>query len=411
MSDSEVGTLAARVGVIGTSKRAASYFRSLSDELRAEVQVAALADPNGSNRRKFEELICPGSTPQHYGDSASMLADGPLDAVVIASPNSVHAEDAEQVMSRGIRLLLEKPVAVSVEECARLWNVYQQRPETQVFVGFVLRYTCFYEKIKQLIDAGSLGEILAIDADENVGTYVTNALHSGWRKNDAMSGGFIVEKCCHDLDILNWLVGAKAERVFSIGRRTHFVPRPASEQHPRFAAVEVPGNNMDYGDKSLEAMFFVAEDSSPYQANIASPDHQSVMVEYQQGTICTLTAVIGQPRPTRRIRIYGSDGSLSGDIDESRIFVDRPARVGNGWTREEIPVDAPSNGHHGGDGVIREAFWNAVTGRSAEGSRAGLKEGIESVLVGIAAERSRASGQPVMMAPMREEVFGPDLLG
>lgn len=407
MSGRDSDSSIAKVGVIGTSKRAGSYFRHLSREVADAVQVAALADPDTDNRRKFEKLICPDSGPRHYSSGTAMLnEEEELDAVVIASPNAFHAEDAVQVISRGIPLLLEKPVAISVADCARLWEAHQRTPRSNIFVGFVLRYTPFYVKVKEIVGSGILGGILTIDVDESVGTYVTSVLHQGWRRHDTTSGGFIVEKCCHDMDIINWLVSATPERVFSIGRRTHFVPRPASERHSRFDVVDVPRGDMDYGDAGVESKFFVPGGGSPYDISADSPDHQAVMIEYSQGTLCTLTAVMGQPRPTRRIRIYGSNGSLSGDIEESRITIDMPHRTGNGWAREEIRVDAEATGHHGGDTVIQDAFWSTVTGGESVGSRAGVKEGIESVLVGIAAEQARASGQPVLMSPLREEVFG-----
>ncbi|WP_129665664.1 Gfo/Idh/MocA family oxidoreductase [Phytoactinopolyspora endophytica] len=396
---------AARVGVIGTSKRAASYVRNLGDY--SGIHVAAIADPNERNRSRFERLVGGLSGLRQYDDGASMFRDELLDAVVIASPNAFHAEDAVRAMSKGIPMLLEKPVAVSVEQCVQLWREHERLAGRQVFVGFVLRYTPFYAKIKEIIDSGFLGEILSIEADENVGTYVTSVLHSGWRRNDRISGGFIVEKCCHDIDVLNWLVGAQPVRVFSMGTRSHFVPRPHNEQHPRFLAADVLRNGMDYGDTGLAATFFEAEDQSPYEVGATFPDHQSVMIEYAQGTLCTLTAVMGQPRPTRRIRIYGSDGALSGDIQESCIVLDRPDESGNRWTRSEIAIVADSSGHHGGDQAIQDAFWRTVGGVGESCARAGLKEGIDAVLVAIAAEQSRISGESVLMSPLHEQVFGP----
>ena len=116
-------------------------------------------------------------------------------------------------------------------------------------------------------------------------------------------------------------------------------------------------------------------------------------------------ACMGQPRTNRRLRVFGTDGSLEGDIAESKIVVHKPHSRGNGWEVAVHSVDAEAGNHHGGDAVISEAFWRLVA-NDAEGAKAGLREGIEAVLVALAAQESSASHRPVDVRAIRDHVFG-----
>jgi predicted dehydrogenase len=310
-------------------------------------------------------------------------------------------------MARGVHILLEKPVAITVEDCCRLWQASRSsaRPAS-VTVGFVLRYTPFYSKVKELISSGAIGSILAIDADENLGTDLTNLFHKGWRRDDRLAGGFMVEKCCHDFDILNWLTDAHVEQVFSMAKRTHFVPCPASGRSRRFdVPIDRRVDDADFGNREINEAFFTPSPGSPYDFPTDAPDHQAVLLDFDQGALGSFMACMGQPRTNRRLRVFGTDGSLEGDIAESRIVVHKPHNRGNGWEVAVHHVEAEAGNHHGGDAVISDAFWRLVANQP-EGAKAGLREGIEAVLVALAAQESSASRQPVDVRAMRDRVFG-----
>jgi hypothetical protein len=116
---------------------------------------------------------------------------------------------------------------------------------------------------------------------------------------------------------------------------------------------------------------------------------------------------MGQPRTNRRLRIFGTDGSLEGDIDDSKIVVHKPHSRGNGWDVAVHPVNAQKGNHHGGDAILSETFWRIVANQRG-GARAGLREGIEAVLVALAAQKSSASSQQIDVRALREHVFGLD---
>src|SRR5699024_9937484 len=101
---------------------------------------------------------------------------------VVTSPNYQHVPYANAAMSRSLPVMLEKPVATTVDDMATLWDAYENRPGGQVVVGFVLRYTPFYSRIREIIESGRLGESLSIQTDETLGTGLTMVQYRGWRQ-------------------------------------------------------------------------------------------------------------------------------------------------------------------------------------------------------------------------------------
>lgn len=405
-----------RVGVIGAGLRASGFFRDIPPDLEDAVQIAALADPDQTKRADFGELIAvtqqdpqahaavagrwaPGDHQAEYSDGLELLAEQPdLDALIVASPNSQHVPYAVEAMSQSLPLMLEKPVATSIEDLAALWRADQAVGGSTTLVGFVLRYTPFYSKVREIVQSGRLGTILSIEANENLATPLTKRQYRGWRQDTDKSGGWMVEKCCHDFDILSHLLDSRPTRVFSMASAQHFRPRPEAEQLARFQ-VEPPGGD-DAGQALPDTM-----QHSPYSASNL-PDRQVATLEFANGVYATFTATMAQPRTTRRIRIFGTEGMLEGATVEKAIRLQFPDPAGGrDFTEEHIDIAAGSSGHSGGDAVLNEAFWKLAAGRGNT-SRAGLAEGIDAVLTALAVQSSAASGQPVDMADLRSQVYG-----
>ena len=103
----------------------------------------------------------------------------------------------------GLIILLEKPVATTTRDCAAMWEAYLRHGRPPLAVGFVLRYTAFYGKVRELLDQGAVGKVLTIHATELLEPATTAVFMRGWRRKHDLSGPLILEKCCHDMDLLN----------------------------------------------------------------------------------------------------------------------------------------------------------------------------------------------------------------
>ena len=393
-----------RVAVVGAGIRSASYLRNVPEALRHRVDFVAVADFSAKRRRLMKEQFSCWGIPREFEDGNELLNETSYDALIIGSYNNTHAEFAINALDSGTSILLEKPVATTIGQCRMLWEKYSSCDHPKVFVGFVLRYSPFYQRVRDLIRGGAVGQLLAIDADENLSQSITSGFYRGWRRDDQLSGGFMVEKCSHDFDIFHMLTEKRVTRVFSMAQRTHFIDRPRQEQHRRFDPQIIRNLALDYGDIYTKQIFEDTPDISIYGAASDVPDHQAVMLEYEDGTLVNFMACHGQPRVTRRLRVFGSNGSLEGDIDRGTLLHDIPYedRLGAHTTTYEIAHD--ESGHHGADRVINDAFWASASGADSS-NLAGIREGIEAVLVGLAVEESKRTGLPVDLDVLRRAVF------
>jgi predicted dehydrogenase len=165
--------------------------------------------------------------------SALLVAGKPADMVIVAAPDNFHFEHCPAALQAGYDVLLEKRIATGPEQ---VWAIQQlaRRLGRRVTVCFVLRCAAFYRKVKQLIDSGALAEIVSIQASEGVMPW--HQAHSfvrGHRAVVSRSSPMILSKCCHDTDLLHWLVGRRCRRVASFGSLQYFRADRAPAGAPR----------------------------------------------------------------------------------------------------------------------------------------------------------------------------------
>ncbi|MFR6056601.1 MAG: Gfo/Idh/MocA family protein, partial [Eubacteriales bacterium] len=202
-----------KIAILGYGMRGGIYA-GYAAKYPEEFEVAAIVD-NDPEKLKLARARfgCPA-----YSDIRSFLADGiAADIAAICTQDAQHKEHAVRCMQAGYDLLLEKPIAASPEDCLAI-EAAAEKYERRVIVCHVLRYTPFYRKIKEIVSSGKLGKIMTLCATENVGYYhqAHSFVRGPWR-NSADSCPMILAKCCHDLDIIRWLVGEKCTEVSSFG--------------------------------------------------------------------------------------------------------------------------------------------------------------------------------------------------
>ena len=144
------------------------------------------------------------------------------DLVAVATQDKQHKEHAIAMMEAGYDLLLEKPIANNLEDCMAIYEA-SKKYNRKVIVCHVLRYTPFYSELKRVIDSGVLGEIITIHASENVGYFhqAHSYVRGPWR-NKEESSPMILAKCCHDMDIIRYLMNEPCLSVNSYGDLYYF---------------------------------------------------------------------------------------------------------------------------------------------------------------------------------------------
>jgi len=390
-----------KIIIIGFGQRGQIYagYSKIHPE---QFEVAAVVENDPEKREiAVREYGC-----AVYADAEAFFAARPhAHAAVIAVQDSDHLEYTVRCMEAGYDIMLEKPIACSLEDCFEIYEAYKKY-KSKVIVCHVLRYTPFYRSIKKLLDDEILGDIITINASENVGFY--HQAHSFVRgpwKNSAESTPMIVAKCCHDLDVIRWFMDKKCQRVSSFGDLTHFNERNAPEGSAEFCSgckrtdcvykaqdiyLKYPWmakyfcNGKD-AESILQALKHTQYDRCAYKSGNDVVDHQVTIMQFEGGATASLTMTAFSKKIYRDIKIHGTKGELFG-IAEDNCFEVR--LFGGGVQRFEVEgVEAYGN-HAGGDYGIMNDFYRILCGRGIDGIT-DLDASIDSYKMAFNAEKAR----------------------
>jgi UDP-N-acetylglucosamine 3-dehydrogenase len=186
-----------RVGVIGVGPMGKHHVR-VYHEMK-EVELVGVADVNEQAR---DEIATEYNTDA-FTDCEQLL-NKDLDAVSIAVPTSMHKEIARKAAQYGVHMLIEKPIADSLINADAIIEA-ARRENLKVMIGHIERFNPAIVKLKELIAAGELGEILSISC-RRVGPYAP-------RIRDV---GIITDLAVHDIDTISYLYGKRAKQVYSL---------------------------------------------------------------------------------------------------------------------------------------------------------------------------------------------------
>ncbi len=417
-----------KLALIGAGARGMIYSRYAHDRLGAEI--VAIADRVPEKREYARSLF---GTPENmlFADPLEMIRETPeADALIIASLDRDHYVHAMAGLERGWDLLLEKPISPDPLECLRICRKAEEK-NRNVTVCHVLRYSPFFIKLKEILDSGRLGRIVAIDHTENVGNFhiAHSFVRGNWRNSDETSS-IIMQKSCHDMDILLWLTGKKALKLSSIGHLSYFVSANAPEGSAercldcaaagacrfdaRKAYLPVIGSwpaTVLTQDQTEEGVMKALRDGPygrcVYRCDNNVCDHQSTLIEFEDDITVTFT-LSGMTNLMRRtIHIMCENGELWGDDStrEIRISPFRPNAVDD-YAEEVICVGTVSGDHGGGDEGLVTDFAASLSRGSLGESRSSIQRSIESHLMACAAEESRLSGRMIDLEEYEKELLG-----
>lgn len=285
-----------KVGICGLGDRL-GYLAKVFTNTIPKFDIVCYTDPNPTGFRRMDE--------QHvrrlrgFKDLGTMLDKESLDLVMIGSPNAFHCDQLCQVLESGVKIFCEKPVVVSEDETLRLLRELRKVGTDQIMVGLVLRYAPLYQDLDKLNRRGVFGDIISIEAAEHIPPVHGAFFFRDWRRKKKFSGGFLLEKCCHDLDLYAGLVKSRPRRVASFGGNSFF-----TQQHQHLAEGTVY--------QRWPAHWQSTESSFSGDADIV--DHQVAIVEYHNDVRLCFHTNVHTSDAFRRFCVIGSNGMAEGDF-------------------------------------------------------------------------------------------------
>lgn len=388
------------------------------------LDIVAVAEPLEDRRNYIKETHGIGDE-NCYNDWREIL-DRPkfADAAIICTMDRDHFEPAMKAIELGYDILLEKPISPVPEECAEIARAAEKKG-VRIVVCHVLRFTPFFVGLKNVIDSGRLGKICAINHNEFVGNvHQSHSFVRGNWGNSDESSPMILQKSCHDMDILQWLIGKKCLRVSSFGGLYHFTAAnkpdgapercidgcPVGEDCP-YNAVKLyldDKNNDWFRTASTQKVHPTDEDVEKvlretrfgqcvYGCNNNVVDRQVVNLEFEDG-ITVAFAMNAFNKGGRFIKVMGTKAELTADMDHNtfEIFDFKTRQT------ENISVDAVADqtivgGHGGGDDGIMTAFCQMLNDEYKGKSICDIGESSDNHMIAFAAEKSRVEGRVVNM--------------
>jgi predicted dehydrogenase len=437
-------TGARRVAIAGTGSRAQLYTRGLAE--RPRYTVAALCDPSPTRMAYHNRLLAAAgrSTATEWPPDgfARMLAAEDITDVVVATVDARHADYIVPALQAGCRVLTEKPMTIDLRSCQVILAAASAASQP-LAVGFNYRYNPVHARVWRLLRGGVVGEVLSVHFE-----WLLDVRHGAdyfrrWHRDKANSGGLMVHKAGHHFDLVNWWLDSEPREVFGYGRlgfygaeagarhglrrgyrRAHGSPEAAGDPYALDLTAS-PGLRELYLDAEADSGYL--RDRNVFDAEISIEDDMAVLVRYTSGTSMTYHLTAYSPWEGYRVMFNGSAGRLELEVVESawqsprgetgpasgtlhgEVAMANPGgatiRLRRLW---EPPAEVPVASDHGGHGGADQRMLAALYGTAGAGGqpdpgdperqRADQYDGARALAVGLAANESFRTGQPVPVA-------------
>lgn len=337
------------------------------------------------------------------------------DAVMICTPENMHFEPTMQAIERGYHILLEKPIAQTLEECMLIAQAARKH-DVLVSVCHVLRYHPYFMKIKELVDSGELGNIISINHRTSVGLDRTahGFVRGLWRK-EAVTNPMLMSKCCHDIDFLLWLTKTPCRKLTSFGSLRWFKEKNAPEgsadrcvdckveSRCPFSAVDLYRVRRDWianfdvpEGKTIdevieEQLRYGLYGRCVYRCDNDVVDHQIVSMEMESEVTINFSMDVFTVKDNRETHICLTEGEIDGDETRLKVCRFRGAK-------EEV-YDfsdlAHQPFHAGADLNIVADFIDAIQ-ENRRNVVTSIEQSVESHRICFEAERSRKEQRTIL---------------
>lgn len=404
---------AVRAIIVGAGHRAQVYAK-YADIAPDQLQIVGVADPDPARRRQLADRF--GFSEEMCFESAEALAAIPkcADAIINGTMDDQHVKTSIPLIRAGYDILLEKPMAINEDEMFLLYNEAKAYG-SKIMICHVLRYAGFYKRIKELLLDGTIGDVISIAATEHVNFHHTavSYVRGKWGNKKESKSSMLLAKCSHDIDMLVWLMGGAPAKVSSFGSDFQFdeKKKPVGagkrclvdckiEPYCRYSAKKhyIESNakrsyyvwgDMDTRDQmTTEDMILSLQTDNihgrcVWDCNHDNVDHQTVMLQFEDGANATLQMVGGAARAERSIHIVGTHGEISGRFEDDQFTIRHiDLESVSGYTEEVVDVRhhidilMAEGGHGGGDNALVQDFVKLLNGHEPSISATTIEDSI-----------------------------------
>mgnify|MGYP006289235495 CR=1 FL=1 len=372
------------MGIIGTGARA-GLVRTLMKDEEKRGDIIALCDVNPDAINKFEKMVENGlgHGTANYENYQELLDNPDVDAVLISTPDHLHHEIATAAFKAKKHVFLEKPVGINLDQMIDIVRAAKNSGKIME-IGYVLRYAPFYVGMKHVIDEGEIGNPLFVQAlEEYYGAY---HFYRGWWKKKENTGGIMVQKICHDMDLHCWMFG-KPKKVVAFENLMDFKPGgwdsdamtcdECTNHCPYFVNAEGSRTN------SNECVY-----NDPHEIS----DNTQILVQFESGLNLSMGMNFfnSYGQSDRHWRVVGSKAEITGKLSDGMFRIDYRHDKSLKDTKY-LKFSPATGGHGGGDDVQILEFLKGVD--EGHEAKAGVESAYWSSILIMSAQMSADQGK------------------
>jgi len=355
-----------RYGIIGAGSMGREHIENI--KVMGGAVVTALSDPHVPSQDAALALA-PGA--KVFSNHRALLDSGLVDAVVIATPNDTHAAVLKDALATDLAVFVEKPLATTVEDLKSIL-LWDEKRSAMTWMGLEYRFMPPVAEAIARAQEGDAGKIHQVSIREHREPFYPKV--DNWNRFADRTGGTLVEKCCHYFNLMDIVIGEQPIRVFASG-----------------------GQSVNHLDEKYDGK----------QANML--DNAYVVLEYANGARGMLDlCMFGEGSFDKEIlTIVGDEGKIESFLPSQVVRASRRESIGklSGWARgasrargsEQKIVhnyDVKYMGHHYGASYLEHTkFRDAILNSTP--AEVSLKDGVMSVVTGLAAHKSINEGRVV----------------
>jgi predicted dehydrogenase len=416
---------------VGTGGRSEMYRKAIAETYFSTARLLAVCDKNIGRAQLAAEGMKthnPAIKAYHSDDFSKMLKEHKPDIVIVTTMDSTHGEYICRALEAGCDVITEKPMTMDEKKCQKIVDTVRKTGR-KVRVTFNYRYAPVRSQVKELLMSNVIGKILSVSFQWNLDTRHGADYYRRWHSDKANSGGLMVHKATHHFDLVNWWISSLPVSVFAMGKRGFYnetqAKRLGLEKHgPRCHGCKVakkcnyfldmaakPGLKRLYLDQEKYDGYF--RDKCVFRKDINIEDSMNLVVKYKNDVMMSYSLNSFLPWEGYRIEFNGTRGRLEHACQESSYIngdgTVQGALQPDGTTIKIYPhwktaysvelQKGSAGGHGGGDKVMLDDIFGKAP-KDPLKRCADFVDGSYSILTGVAANKSMATGKCIEIAKL-----------
>ncbi len=408
-----------RYAVVGTGSRVVMFLDAIAGTYASTSQLVGLCDVSQTrmawHNNRLAEKFQQSPLPTYVADDfENMVRETKPQVVIVTSIDATHHEYIIRAMKLGCDVICEKPMTTDAHKVRAIFDAIEQTGRS-LRVSFNYRYAPHTTLVRNLIQQGLIGRPLACDMQWVLDTSHGADYFRRWHSEFDKSGGLLVHKSTHHFDIINWWLGSYPQRVFAIGDRKFYGPTGEGKTKPpeafRFNWQDHTDQSQLYqGQAQVESGY--QRDRDVFGDHVTIPDTMAITAQYRNGVVFNYSLLAYSPWEGFRTSVTGTDGRIElYSKHGSHIFTaagdaELAAQQSSGdetkltlfpmfQNPRDVPIPHAQGAHGGGDPVMLEQIFSDSPPSDPFHRAATHIDGAASILMGIAANESIATGQVV----------------